>query len=513
MSSILLIDGSNQITTGCVKALKPLGHEVICADVPVNLAALPLSQTINLVIINSSSDGSVDIELFKSLRIHNPVLQGILLVDDGDFERVVMATNCGINKVCIKPVSMTELKKAVVDLFKTVTSREEITRMKAFLPLYKLGQKLLLVSSEDEIFDELAEIIRNEFGSSTVSIMMLDDIKGTLKIVAHRGLDQHYVDNLQIQPGERIAGKVFESNIPAILNRDNLSETAYSSLMVRPELSAAISFPLTLKNKVVGVINVSETENDCRFSDSDLEMLSIISDQAMMALGNIRSLKAREEQSRIRTLLEQYVSPEVSKMLVESRQDLMDVGSIQDLTVLFADIRNFTLLVQQVSPRQLREFLNIFFELLTSVVFSYKGMLDKFMGDAALAVFGAPIPHDNQTVSAVNVARELVAKFKELQDYWADAHPVFKQISLGVGVSRGPLFLGNVGSSKRVDYTVIGTEVNIAQRLASEMDQGQILLTKEAWDELGGKFDAKLLGPKLLRGMTSEIDVYKLLEP
>jgi adenylate cyclase len=167
--------------------------------------------------------------------------------------------------------------------------------------------------------------------------------------------------------------------------------------------------------------------------------------------------------------------------------------------------------VQQISPRQLREFLNIFFELLTSEVFSHNGMLDKFMGDAALAVFGAPISLDNQAVAAATVARELVKKFKDLQYYWAEVHPVFNQISLGVGISRGPLFLGNIGSVKRVDYTVIGTEVNIAQRLASEMDDGQILLTSPACEGLGSHFPVKSLGPIMLRGMTSRVEVHKML--
>ena len=188
----------------------------------------------------------------------------------------------------------------------------------------------------------------------------------------------------------------------------------------------------------------------------------------------------------------------------------MDVGSIKDLTVLFADIRNFTLLVQHISPRQLREFLNIFFELFTSIVFSHKGMLDKFMGDAGLVVFGAPVSLAKPTFSAVSVAIELVGKFKEMQRTWSNIHPVFAKISLGVGISRGPLFLGNIGSTKRVDYTVIGTEVNISQRLASEMEVGQVLLTQQAYEDVEDAFVFEDLGPILLRGMTSEVGVYRL---
>lgn len=510
MSSILIIDGNSVITKGCEEMLVSLGHNVISSHKSsrgLDILDLP---DISLVIINSSQDKDADIEKFRSLRERYPSLHGILVAHEGEFDLVVEAMNCGFSRVCIKPLDLGKLKETVDEIFQSEGLREEVTRMKALLPLYRLGQKLLGAETEEQIFDDLAEIIRKEFDAPTVSIMMLDDESGALKIVAHRGLEQQYVDKLQILPGERIAGKVFATNTPAILNRVNQEQSPYGNLLVRPELSAAISFPITSHDKVVGVINVSETESSCLFTESDLEMLSIISDQAMMALGNIRAMKAREEQGRVRTLLEQYVSPEVSKMLVDTKQDLMDVGSIKDLTVLFADIRNFTLLVQQVSPRQLREFLNIFFELFTSIVFSHKGMLDKFMGDAGLVVFGAPVTIERPTFSAVSVAIELVGKFKEMQRTWSNVHPVFTKISLGVGISRGPLFLGNIGSAKRVDYTVIGTEVNISQRLASETEVGQVLLTQQAYEDVEAAFVFEDLGPMLLRGMTSEVSVYRL---
>lgn len=510
MSSILVVNDNNVITPRCEEMLQALGHEVIFSSGNSDFLHPVAGDAVRLVIINTVNGCENGIDIFRSLRVKNPALHGILIVQKGDFELVVAAMNSGFNKVCVHPVECNELRQAILDVFKNAGVREEVARMNALLPLYRLGQKLLRAVTEDEVYDELAGIIQQEFEAPTVSVMMFDEGLGSLKIVAHRGLDQHYIDSVEIHPGERIAGKVFATNIPAILNRDSQSQTSYRSLLVRPELSASISFPIVSQDKVVGVINVSETESGCRFTESDLEMLSIISDQAMMAIGNIRSMQEREEQGRVRTLLEQYVSPEVSKMLVESRQDLMDVGSIQDLTVLFADIRSFTLLVQQISPKHLREFLNIFFELLTSVVFAHKGMLDKFMGDAALVVFGAPVSLDTPTFAAVSVARELVAKFKDLQRSWAEVDPVFMQISLGVGISRGPLFLGNLGSAKRVDYTVIGTEVNISQRLASEMDVGQVLLTQRAYEDLEGAFSFDPLGPRLLRGMTTMVDVYKL---
>lgn len=510
MGEVLIVDDDKSVTTECKIILGGLGYEAVSTSDCSEDFALVQTSPPSLAIIHLAHERGRVIEIFKSLRLRYPSLYGILIVEKDDFELVVDAMNCGFSRVCIKPLQPEQLKKAVVEIFKNQRVRNEVTRMQTLLPLYRLGQKLLQADSEHEVYDELAEIIRKEFGAPAVSVMMFDKSTGTLRVVAQRGLDTKIVENLQIYPGERIAGKVFSTKTPVIINRESELQSPYKGLLMRPELSASISFPIAHQGEFVGVINVSETESESRFSESDVEMLSIISDQAMMALGNIRFMKEREEQGRIRTLLEQYVSPEVSEMLVKSREDLMDVGSIQDLTVLFADIRNFTLLVQKVSPRQLREFLNTFFEIFTSIVFAHKGMLDKFVGDAALIVFGAPVALEKPTHAAIAVAHELEEQFAMLLEQWVEVHPVFKKISLGVGITRGPLFLGNIGSQKRVDYTVIGTEVNIAQRLASETDVGRILLTKEACEDLYGDFPLEPLGEMVLRGMTTAVEVYKL---
>jgi adenylate cyclase len=239
-------------------------------------------------------------------------------------------------------------------------------------------------------------------------------------------------------------------------------------------------------------------------------MLSIIASQAMMALENVRFIREREENSRIRALLEQYVSPEVSHLLMERNQDLLEVGIVQELTVLFADIRNFTLLVQHLPPEQLRVFLNSFFELFAQIVFSCQGMLDKFMGDAALVIFGAPVKTENPCVAAVTAATRIMQGFEQLRLFWSEKDSIFAKVGLGIGISRGPMFLGNVGSSKRLDYTVIGADVNIAQRLASEAMSGQILITDRVNAHLDSQFSVKRDSKRKLRGMESEVAVFLL---
>lgn len=510
LSKILVIDGLGHLCGVCSNLLPELGHEIVCADNGSKAAALAERSCFDLVIVNSADNLKDDLNSFDMIRRTTPMVAGILVSGSESLDMVLEAINYGFSRVCKKPLVESALVEAVVETTKIILLREDVTRMKTLLPLYELGQKFIRASTERGVYEDLVEAVSREIGVPSVSIMMFDEVARSLKIVAQRGLDEKFVENLEVRPGEQISGRVFSARKPVILNRDSGRQNPYFDLMERDELSAAISFPIVSRGEVVGVLNISDTKEGISFSEGDIEMLSIITDQAMMALENVRSIREREENSRIRTLLEQYVSPEVFNMLVETNQDLLNVGSVQDLTVLFADIRNFTLLVQHLQPSQMREFLNAFFDIFSSVVFSGQGMLDKFMGDGALVIFGAPVKIANPSVDAVTAALKIMEAFAALRAQWISRAKVFDQVGLGIGISRGPMFLGNVGSSRRLDYTVIGTDVNIAQRLASETESGQILITDRVYECLAGRFESKAERPMSLRGIESPVIVYSV---
>jgi adenylate cyclase len=506
---ILVVDSEGRVGEFCRRALGELGYEVVCATEEQAIAAAQ-EENFALAVVSALHTKMAAIDVFATIRQFHPILAGILVVDHADADTVIDSVNKGFTRICKKPLDPKQLIDAVKETLVIADLREDVTRMKVLLPLYKLGKKFIAAESEKAIYEELADAVVQETQVPSVSVMMLDTATQSLKVVAYRGLIAAHVENLQIKPGEQIAGRVFQSRQPIVLNKSDQHLSPYRNLLKRKELTAAISLPIVSKNSVLGVLNVSETRDGVQFRDADIEMLSIIIDQAMMALEVIRSLKEREESSRIRTLLEQYVSPEVSHLLVRNSQDLLDVGGVQQLTVLFADIRNFTLLVQYVGPTLLRGFLNSFFDMFANIVFSRQGMLDKFMGDAALVIFGAPVKVENPNGVSVSAALQIMEEFEILRTLWAKENKIFAKVGLGIGVSRGPMFLGNVGSSKRLDYTVIGPDVNIAQRLAAAAESGQILITDRVYGTLDPKAALWTEERMLLRGIESEVIVYSL---
>ncbi|MCI5223091.1 MAG: adenylate/guanylate cyclase domain-containing protein, partial [Candidatus Electrothrix sp. AR4] len=177
---------------------------------------------------------------------------------------------------------------------------------------------------------------------------------------------------------------------------------------------------------------------------------------------------------------------------------------------------NFTGMVQELPLPVLRDFLNEFFQLFTETIFEYRGTVDKFMGDAVLAVFGALIELENASFTAIETALAIRERFAGLKEEWQSRDPFFATLDLGFGITRGEMFMGNVGSARRLDYTVIGTDVNIAQRLASNATSSRIYITNKVRSDLKQKqVDQQVLlkdvGKMVLKGVQYSVPTFSVL--
>jgi adenylate cyclase len=219
-------------------------------------------------------------------------------------------------------------------------------------------------------------------------------------------------------------------------------------------------------------------------------------------------LENRAELTRFRILLEQYVSPDIARLLADGSEQFPEHGSIKDLVVLFADIANFTRLVQRIELDILAEFLKDFFKLFTTLVYRNSGTLDKFMGDGALAVFGAPVALDDPADRALSTSKILLNQFQPLCSKYQQKDAAFKDISLGIGISSSEMFIGNLGSNRRFDYTVIGVGVNAAQRLATLSTGGTVLFTDAVLKKLTTEVEITTTEKALLKGFDEEVVVH-----
>ena len=176
-----------------------------------------------------------------------------------------------------------------------------------------------------------------------------------------------------------------------------------------------------------------------------------------------RGVWEEREKMYVRGLLGRYVSPSVADFILRHPDRCALGGEEVTATVLFADIRGFTALTEQFPPRVTLGLLNDYFQAMSQVVFTHDGMVDKFIGDAIMAIFGAPVPTDDHAARALSAAAQMLERLDELQVRWRGEG--LPEIRIGIGIATGTMIVGNMGSEARADFSVVGDAVNLASRL------------------------------------------------
>jgi adenylate cyclase len=240
---------------------------------------------------------------------------------------------------------------------------------------------------------------------------------------------------------------------------------------------------------------------DWRLNLSPLKDADQTTQGVAIVLDDMTERKRLEAQRR---LFERMVSPAVINQLDPNSLQLG--GKRVDLTVLFADIRGFTSYSEQISPERLVAVLNRYLAAMAEAVLSQEGTIDKFLGDAIMAWFNAPIPQIDHTLRAVKAAlllRETVENlYKELPE---DSHLAF-----GVGIHYGDAVLGLIGTERRLEYTAISDSVNTAKRIQENSDKNQILISKEAYERVKDIVDASYSASMLVKGKSQPVEVYEV---
>jgi adenylate cyclase len=228
---------------------------------------------------------------------------------------------------------------------------------------------------------------------------------------------------------------------------------------------------------------------------------------ALTAAFNVMAKSLREKEM-IKRAFARYVAREVVDELLKDPEHLVLTGERRDVTVLFCDVRGFTPMSERLSPEEVVLLLNDFYDLMIEATFRHEGTLDKFLGDAVMAIFGAPIAHADHTARAIRTAlamREGVERLsaRRIQE---GKDP----ITVGIGVSTGEAVAGTVGTQERMEYTVIGDSVNLAARLESVAKPMQVLISGRTYREVKEMVEARPLGVVRVKGKEEEVEVYEV---
>lgn len=216
------------------------------------------------------------------------------------------------------------------------------------------------------------------------------------------------------------------------------------------------------------------------------------------------------EKEKIKNTFNKFVSAEVAEEVLKS-DSLKLGGEYKEVTMFFSDIRNFTSMSEKMDAHQVVSMLNEYITLMTDVILKYKGVVDKYVGDEIMAVWGAPIKRDNDPELAIRCAVEQMAVLDELNKKRTERGDM--EIKIGIGINTGTVISGNIGSEKRVDYTVIGDNVNLASRLCSSAGkQGlhNIILAYSSYERIKDIVDAKEVEPIYVKGKEKPIRIFEV---
>ncbi len=214
------------------------------------------------------------------------------------------------------------------------------------------------------------------------------------------------------------------------------------------------------------------------------------------------------EKKIIRGTFQRYVSSQVVDVILDDPSKIKLGGERKRLTVFFSDIRGFTSMSENMQPEEVVSILNEYLTEMIDIIFKYSGTLDKFIGDAVMAVWGAPVAQENHAELAVRAAWAMSEKVTEMRERWEKEGK--KQIGVGMGINTGDVVVGNMGSDQYADYTVIGDNVNLAARLEENAKGGQLIISESTYEEVKAFVEVKKLEPLKVKGKEKPLEVYEV---
>jgi adenylate cyclase len=379
-------------------------------------------------------------------------------------------------------------------------------RMFGFLT--RLAKVLINAESVDDVLTRVLDIA---FEALPVDrgFALLTDSSGDLVCELARIKDRVELRPAEVPVSRTMLRAVMQERV-ALVTFDAQSDQRLSggeSIRLH-QIRAAMCAPLWSGERIIGVMQVDSPFQVGAFTERDLDFLTTLANYVAVAVERIRYARQAEHERQLRSQLERYHSPAVVEQVLHQGEDGARPRLAQ-ATVLFADLVGFTSFCESSGPEEVAELLGAFLNLSVEAIFRAGGTLDKFIGDCVMAFFGAPVPQEDHALRAARAAVEIQRELKAWSaERVARGLPGF---AARVALNSGPVVVGDIGSARRVDYTVLGNTVNVAARLEAFVSRpGDVILGPETWRLLDGEIPAEPLGEFQLKGLQQKITAWRV---
>ncbi|HKC11170.1 MAG TPA: adenylate/guanylate cyclase domain-containing protein [Vicinamibacteria bacterium] len=379
--------------------------------------------------------------------------------------------------------------------------------------LTKVAETLIAVRPVEEVLQQVMDIVFDHIPSDRGFLMLQEEPDNKLvpMVIKHRTPGAGS-DTGKITISKTIADRVLKDRV-SILTSDAMVDPRFGAgdSIRFHGIRSAMCAPLWNKDQVIGIIHVDSPMLTNCFTLNDLDLLTALANYAAVAVERARLNQKIVAEEKKRERLGRFLSPQVTSRILatsDSQGAALGVPEVKEVTILFADIVGFTSMSEKMSPSQVALLLNDYLSRMTEVIFKYEGTLDKYIGDAIMAVFGAPLDMPDHAARAIRTALEMQERLAEFNADRKEGPTV----RVRIGINSGKAVAGEIGSVNKKEYTVLGDTVNTASRLESSVAKpGMVVIGENTRAAVADLFDCRSLGSFTLKGKEREVAVYEVV--
>jgi adenylate cyclase len=377
--------------------------------------------------------------------------------------------------------------------------------------LTKVAETLIAVRPVEEVLQQVMDIVFENIPADRGFLMLTEDDSDRLvpMVVKHR---KKGGEEKGITISKQIANKVIREKV-AILTSDAMVDSRFSAgdSIRFHGIRSAMCAPLWNRDQVIGIVFVDSLMLTNCFTENDLNLITALANYAAVAVERARLNQKIVAEEKKRDRLGRFLSPQVASRILatsDSQDNTLGVPEVREVTVLFSDICGFTSMSEKMSPSKVALLLNDYLGRMTEVIFKEEGTLDKYIGDAIMAVFGAPIDMPDHAARAIRSAIEMRQRLEEFNAEKRDG----PNLRIRIGINSGKAVACEIGSENKKEYTVLGDTVNTASRLESSVAKPMMIVVGEnTYEAVKGQFEMRPLGKATLKGKEKEVVAYEVV--
>jgi adenylate cyclase len=412
------------------------------------------------------------------------------------------------------PVSVSGGVPAIVDISPSGASHLKVTaksleelREKKLELLLEISKELSKQQELDRLLDKVVEFTFQVMNVDRVSILLLEP--GTGELVPRISKGRNAQSSASKHVPQSIARKVVDDRV-AILSDNTAADERFKgkSILIQSVRSAMCTPLMGTDQRVLGILYVDNLTATHSFSDDDLKFLIAFGSLAAVAIENSQRSERLRREALVLSNFQRYFAPNLAAQIAEQEGAVQLGGKKRPVVIFFSDIRGFTSMSETMGPDDIATLLTEYFTEMVEIVFEHGGTLDKFMGDAIMALWGAPIAHEDDAQRAIACAVDQLGALEKLNQRWKEQGR--QELRVGIGINFGEVFAGNIGSDRRLEYTVIGDAVNTASRLCSSAGPNEILISQTFYERLTQPPNVEALEPIQVKGKANKIPVYRV---